>query len=57
MIAIAGQGGLSLPDRHFYLKDDEKSKSTRDACVIHVTKMFKLLPTMLTKLPPKRRRS
>ncbi|HEY6229887.1 MAG TPA: M13 family metallopeptidase [Pyrinomonadaceae bacterium] len=43
VIAIAGQGGLGLPDRDFYLKDDEKSKSTRDAYVQHVTNMFKLL--------------
>jgi putative endopeptidase len=43
VIAITGQGGLSLPDRDFYLKDDEKSQSTRDAYVRHVTNMFKLL--------------
>ena len=43
VIAITGQGGLSLPDRDFYLKDDEKSKNTRDAYVQHVTNMFKLL--------------
>lgn len=43
VIAITGQGGLSLPDRDFYFKDDPKSKSTRDAYVQHVTNMFKLL--------------
>jgi putative endopeptidase len=43
VIAITGQGGLSLPDRDFYIKDDEKSKATRDAYVLHVTNMFKLL--------------
>lgn len=43
VIAITGQGGLSLPDRDFYLKDDEKSKSTRDAYVKHVANMFKLV--------------
>jgi putative endopeptidase len=43
VIAVTGQGGLSLPDRDFYLKDDAKSKSTRDAYVQHVTNMFKLL--------------
>jgi putative endopeptidase len=43
VIAITGQGGLSLPDRDFYLKDDAKSQSTRDAYVQHVTNMFKLL--------------
>jgi putative endopeptidase len=43
IIAITGQGGLGLPDRDFYLKDDAKSKSTRDAYVVHMTNMFKLL--------------
>ncbi|MEP6568378.1 MAG: M13 family metallopeptidase [Acidobacteriota bacterium] len=43
VIAVTGQGGLSLPDRDFYLKDDEKSRSTRTAYVQHVTNMFKLL--------------
>src|ERR1041385_8122300 len=43
VIAITGQGGLSLPDRDFYLKDDEKSQSTRTAYVQHVTNMFKLI--------------
>lgn len=43
VIAVTTQGGLSLPDRDFYLKDDEKSKSIRDAYVQHVTNMLKLL--------------
>jgi putative endopeptidase len=43
VIAVTGQGGLGLPDRDFYLKDDAKSKSTRDAYVAHVANMFKLL--------------
>jgi putative endopeptidase len=43
IIAVTGQGGLGLPDRDFYLKDDAKSKSTRDAYVAHMTRMFKLL--------------
>jgi putative endopeptidase len=43
VIAVTGQGGIGLPDRDFYLKDDEKSRSTRDAYVQHVTNMFKLL--------------
>jgi putative endopeptidase len=43
IIAITGQGGLGLPDRDFYLKDDAKSQSTRDAYVSHMTSMFKLL--------------
>lgn len=43
VIAVTGQSGLGLPDRDFYLKDDAKSKSTRDAYVAHVGNMFKLL--------------
>jgi putative endopeptidase len=43
VIAVTGQGGLGLPDRDFYLKEDEKSKSTRDAYMQHMTNMFKLL--------------
>jgi putative endopeptidase len=43
VIAITGQGGLGLPDRDFYLKEDAKSKSTRDAYVAHMTNMFKLI--------------
>lgn len=43
VIAITGQGGLGLPDRDFYFKDDTKSKSVRDAYVLHVANMFKLL--------------
>jgi len=49
VIAITGQGGLGLPDRDFYLKDDAKSKLTRDAYVAHVTNMFKLLGDDATK--------
>lgn len=49
VIAITGQGGLGLPDRDFYLKDDAKSKLTRDAYVTHVTNMFKLLGDDATK--------
>ncbi|MBC3832878.1 M13 family peptidase [Undibacterium amnicola] len=36
-----GQGGLSLPDRDYYLKlDDAKFKAVRDAYLIHVEKML-----------------
>jgi putative endopeptidase len=49
VIAITGQGGLGLPDRDFYLKDDARSKLTRDAYVAHVTNMFKLLGDDATK--------
>jgi putative endopeptidase len=42
-IAIMTQGGLGLPNRDYYLKDDDQSKKLRDQYVEHVTKMFQLL--------------
>ena len=38
-----GQGGLTLPDRDYYLADDDRSKTLRTQYVEHVTKMFVLL--------------
>jgi putative endopeptidase len=43
VIAQADQGGISLPDRDYYLKDDPKSVELRKAFVQHVTNTFKLL--------------
>ncbi len=43
VIAQADQGGLSLPDRDYYLKDDPKSVELRKQYLQHVTNMFKLL--------------
>ncbi len=43
MIANLDQGGLSLPDRDYYLRTDAKSVETRDKYVAHVQKMFELL--------------
>lgn len=43
MIGAAMQGGLGLPDRDYYLKDDPKFKKIREAYLEHVTNMFKLL--------------
>lgn len=43
VIAVAVQGGLGLPDRDYYTREDDKSKEQRAAYVRHVTKMFKLL--------------
>jgi putative endopeptidase len=37
------QGGLGLPDRDYYTKTDDKSKTIRDEYVKHVAKMFELL--------------
>ena len=42
-IASTGQGGLTLPDRDYYLTDDDRSKKIREQYVEHVTKMFVLL--------------
>ncbi len=41
-IANVGQGGIALPDRDDYLKDDAKSKEKRDKYVEHVTRMLQL---------------
>src|SRR5215212_2429969 len=42
VIAQAFQGGLGLPDRDYYTKEDEPSKKIRDQYVEHVTKMLTL---------------
>ena len=42
-IANANQGGLSLPNRDFYDKDDAKSKEIREKFVEYMTNMFKML--------------
>lgn len=41
-IANAGQGGLSLPNRDYYTKGDEKSQETRAKFKEYMTNMFKL---------------
>ena len=43
VIAEADQGGMGLPDRDYYLKDDPKSVDLRKQYVAHVQKMFELL--------------
>jgi putative endopeptidase len=42
-IAYAGQGGLGLPDRDYYLRDDAKSKELRTKYQAHVARMLGLL--------------
>jgi putative endopeptidase len=42
-IADTGQGGLTLPDRSYYLTQDARSEKLRGQYVEHVTKMFVLL--------------
>ena len=41
-IAEADQGGLALPDRDYYLRDDDRSKQLRSDYLAHVAKMFEL---------------
>jgi putative endopeptidase len=42
VIAQAYQGGLGMPDRDYYTKEDDASKKLRDQYVEHVTKMLTL---------------
>ena len=43
MIATLTQGGLGLPDRDFYLRQDNESIQIRDQYLNHVAKMFAFL--------------
>ena len=43
MIGEADQGGFSLPDRDFYLRDDENRKDTREAYRAYIVDMLVLL--------------
>src|SRR5262249_13387184 len=43
VIAMVDAGGLSLPDRDYYLKTDEKTVKERTGYRDHVAKMFVLL--------------
>ncbi|MEP6536696.1 MAG: M13 family metallopeptidase [Bryobacteraceae bacterium] len=43
IIAFVAAGGLGLPDRDYYVKDDAKSKETRARYLVHVQKIFELL--------------
>jgi endothelin-converting enzyme/putative endopeptidase len=42
-IAAIDQGGLGLPDRDYYTKDDAKAKENRERFVQHVQKIFALM--------------
>ncbi len=42
-LAQLAQGGLGLPDRDYYFRDDDKSKKLREAYVKHVAKTLMLL--------------
>lgn len=43
VIAQVDQGGLGLPDRDYYTKEDDQSKELRAKYVAHIAKMFQLL--------------
>ena len=40
VIAYIDQGGLTAPDRDYYLKDDEKTKAVRQRLVDYITEVF-----------------
>jgi putative endopeptidase len=42
-IVSIGQGGTTLPDRDYYLKNDARSLKIRDAYQQYITKMFMLI--------------
>jgi putative endopeptidase len=42
VVAAIDQGGLGLPNRDFYVKDDAKSKEIRSQYEAHISKMFAL---------------
>jgi endothelin-converting enzyme/putative endopeptidase len=43
VIAQADQGGIGLPDRDYYLKDDPRSAELRQKYVVHMQRMLQLL--------------
>jgi len=43
VIADLDQGGLGMPDRDYYIKDDAKSQETRQRYLQHVAKVFELI--------------
>src|SRR5271157_3921653 len=43
VIADVDQGGLAMPDRDYYIKDDVKSKETRAHYLQHVQRVFELI--------------
>jgi putative endopeptidase len=45
VIAQADQGGIGLPDRDYYLKDDAQMKTIREKYLAHVQRMFELAGT------------
>ena len=57
VIAYIDQGGLSLPDRDYYLKDDAKMADARKSLVEYATRMFTLAgqsPQQVRRIGPDR---
>ncbi len=42
-VVYLGAGGLGLPDRDYYVKDDADSKDKREKYVLHITSMLQFL--------------
>jgi putative endopeptidase len=45
VVAYLYQGGLGMPDRDYYMKDDPRSKEIQAAYIVHLQKMFVLAGT------------
>ncbi len=45
-----GQGGLGMPDKDYYLKDDKESKRVRNAYHLHMKTMFALFGVKKTEI-------
>ncbi|MGZ8853934.1 MAG: M13 family peptidase, partial [Thermoanaerobaculia bacterium] len=43
IIAVVGQAGLGMPDRDYYLRDDERFSTTRRQYVEHIARMLQLV--------------
>jgi putative endopeptidase len=43
MVPQLAQGGTTLPDRDYYLKDDNRSKTIRDAYLKYITQLYTLI--------------
>ena len=42
VVAYLYQGGIGMPDRDYYMNDDQRSKEIQDAYLVHIQKMFSL---------------
>jgi predicted metalloendopeptidase len=49
MLGTVRQGGLGLPDRDYYLKDDSASRALRDKYVQHIDMTLRLVGTPATR--------